>query len=602
VTDGGLILVAGALLALGIGATLVAGRLRVPGLVLFLGLGMAIGTDGLGLIDFGHSLHDVKLARTIGVIAIVLILFEGGLAAGWQEIRPVVGTGIALATLGTLATALITGFAAHWLLDIDLLAGLLLGSIAATTDTAAVFSVLRGTGLKRRLARTLEAESGLNDPVAILLVLGFIDWIQQPDYGVVDMLGLVARQLAVGSAVGLLVGYLAIQAFRRARLSTQGLYPVASMAAAALAFGAADQLHGSGFLAVYLVGLMLGGAAIPAKHTVEDFHAGVAWVSQIALFITLGLLVFPSQLDEVALDGLLIAGVLMFVARPIGAYLATRFGGFSLKESALVGWAGLRGALPVVFATFAVIERVPQAERFFNIVFFVVLTSTLIQGATLDPLARALGLTTDEPPEPRSLLEVGTVRRLGAEVLEYPVREGDAVVGRVVRELELPREALVNVVVRGEQALLPRGSTEICSGDRLHILVRQPEREGVEGLFDRWREGPIGAPEPTVAAPQGRAAIFSVKPWREEWGDSGEPRSIEGTAVARTLRTRHGEAGALVQLEDGRFAVTGDGLVAAGGARQLFRYCRDRIRRAQDEQGMAWWQEVAGALSQRVVR
>ena len=601
-TDGGLILVAGALLALGIGATLVAGRLRVPGLVLFLGLGMAIGSDGLGLINFGHTLGDVKLERTIGVIAIVLILFEGGLAAGWQEIRPVLGTGISLATVGTVATALITGLAAHWLLDLDLLAGLLLGSIAATTDSAAVFSVLRGSGLRRRLARTLEAESGLNDPVAILLVLGFIDWIQQPGYGVLDMLGLVARQLAVGAAIGLLVGYLSIEAFRRARLSTQGLYPVASMAAAALAFGAADQLHGSGFLAVYLVGLMLGGAAIPAKRTVEDFHAGVAWVSQIALFITLGLLVFPSQLDDVALDGLLIAGVLMFVARPIGAYLATRFGGFSLKESALVGWAGLRGALPVVFATFAVIERVPQAERFFNIVFFVVLTSTLIQGATLDPLARALRLTTDEPPEPRSLLEVGAVRRLGAEVLEFPVRKGDAVVGRVVRELELPREALVNVVVRGEQALLPRGSTEICSGDRLHILVRQPEREGVEGLFDRWRDGPIGAPEPTVAPPQGRAAIFSVKPWQEEWGDPGQPQSVDGTAVARTLRTRHGEAGALIQLEDGRFAVTGDGLVAAGGARQLFRYCRDRIRRAGDEQGMAWWQEVAGALSQRVVR
>jgi cell volume regulation protein A len=416
------------------------------------------------------------------------------------------------------------------------------------------------------------------------------------------MLGLVARQLSLGAALGLLVGWISIESFRRARLTTQGLYPVASIAAAGLAFGAADQLGGSGFLAVYIVGLMLGGAAIPAKRTVEDFHAGVAWVSQIALFITLGLLVFPSQLGGVALDGVLIAAVLMFVARPLGTLVATRIGGFSLKESALVGWAGLRGALPVVFATFAVIEHVPQAERFFNIVFFVVLSSTLIQGATLDPLARALRLTTDEPPEPRSLLEVGTVRRLGAEVLEFPVSEGDAVVGRVVRELELPREALVNVVVRGEQALLPRGSTEIQAGDRLHILVRQPERAGVEALYERWREGPIGTPEPAVAPLQGRAAIFSVKPWREAWGDPGQPHAVEGSVVARTLRIRHGEAGALVQLDDGRFAVTGDGLVAAGGARQLFRYCRDRIRRAQDEQGRAWWQEVAGVLSQRVVR
>jgi cell volume regulation protein A len=601
-TDGGLILVAGALLALGIGATLVAGRLRVPGLVLFLGLGMAIGSDGFGLIDFGHTLHDVELARTIGVIAIVLILFEGGLAAGWSEIRPVVSTGISLATVGTLATALITGLAAHWLLGLDLLAGLLLGSIAATTDSAAVFSVLRGTGLRRRLARTLEAESGLNDPVAILLVLGFIDWIQKPDYGLVDMVGLVARQLSVGAAVGLLVGFGAIEAFRRARLSTQGLYPVASMAAAALAFGVADQLGGSGFLAVYIVGVMLGGAAIPAKRTVEDFHAGVAWVSQIALFITLGLLVFPSQLDDVALDGLLIAAVLMFVARPLGALLATRIGGFSLKESALIGWAGLRGALPVVFATFAVIEQVPQAERFFNIVFFVVLTSTLIQGATLQPLARALGLTGDEPEEPRSLIEVGTVRRLGAEVLEFLVRDGDALVGCVVRDLDLPREALVSVVVRGDQALLPRGSTEIESGDRLHLLVRQTERGGVEALFERWREGPVGQPEPVVAPLYGRAAIFSVRPWDEAWGDLGDPVALDETAVARSLRVRHGAPGALVQLEDGRFAVTGDGVVATGGPHQVFRYCRDRIRRADDEQARAWWQEVAGVLSQRVAR
>jgi potassium/hydrogen antiporter len=347
---------------------------------------------------------------------------------------------------------------------------------------------------------------------------------------------------------------------------------------------------------------MLGGAAIPARRTVEDFHAGVAWVSQIALFITLGLLVFPSQLDDVALDGLLIAGVLMFVARPLGALLATRVGSFSLKESALVGWAGLRGALPVVFATFAVIEHVPQAERFFNIVFFVVLTSTLIQGATLQPFARALGLTGDDPAPPRSLIEVGTVRRMGAEVLEFPVSGEDAVVGRLVRELDLPREALVSMLVRREQALLPRGSTEIEAGDRLHLLVRHAERGRMEALFERWRDGPVGHVEPVVAPLYGRAAIFSVRPWNSDWGDPGAPTALEDTAVARSLRVRHGEAGALVQLEDGRFAVTGDGVVAAGGARQVFRYCRERIQRADDEQTRAWWQEVAGVLSQRVAR
>jgi potassium/hydrogen antiporter len=598
VSDGTLILIAGSLLALGIAATLVAGRLGVPGLVLFLGLGMALGSDGLGWLDF----NDVELTRTIGVIALVLILFEGGLASGWGEIRPVLAPSISLATVGTLITAGVVGLAATWLLDLGTLEGLLLGSIVASTDSAAIFSVLRGSSIERRLARVLEGESGFNDPVAIVLVLGFIDYIEQPDYGVADMLLRSVGELAIGAVVGIVVGRGAVVAFRRLRFSSPGLYPVASVASAALAFGAADVLNGSGFLAVYLTGLTLGSAAIPARRTVADFHDGVAWVSQIALFFTLGLLVFPSQFGEIAGDGLLIAAVLMFAARPLAAVVSTRVGSVPLRQSLLLGWAGLRGAVPLVLATFPVIEGVPEANSFFNIVFFVVLTSTLIQGATFEPLARALGLTTEEPALPRPLLEVGTIRRLGAEVVEYPVRDDDAIVGRVVNQLGLPREALVSVMVRGDQALLPRGSTEIEAGDRLHILVRQGVRDRVEGLFERWREGPIGEPEELPLPVYGRAAIFSVRPWAPELGDPGEPERLDGVGVLRSLRTRRGEPGALVQLEDGRYAVTGQGLLAMGGPRQLFRYCRDRIRQAEDPQARAWWQEVAGVLSQRVVR
>ncbi|HEY1357410.1 MAG TPA: potassium/proton antiporter [Thermoleophilaceae bacterium] len=601
-SDGTLILLAGALLALGIGATLVAGRVRVPGLVLFLGLGMAIGSEGLGLVDFGHSLDDVELARTVGVIALVLILFEGGLAAGWDEIRPVLAPSVALALFGTVATAVIVGLAASVLLDLSTLEGLLLGSIVAATDGAAVFSVLRGSSIERRLARVLEAESGLNDPVAVVLVLGLIDAIQKPDYGALDILLLEIEELAIGLAVGLAVGWLATQAFRRIRFGTTGLYPVASIAAAALSFGVADPLHGSGFLAVYVTGLMLGSAQIPARRTVADFHDGLAWVSQIAVFFTLGLLVFPSELGDVAGDALLVAAVLMFVARPLAAFACTFWARFSIRESVLLGWAGLRGAVPIVLATFPVIDHVPNADPFFNIVFFVVITSTLIQGVTFESLSKGLGLTTDEPAVSRPLVEVGTIRRLGAEVVEFPVRDGDAVVGALVRELRLPREALVSVLVRGNEALLPRGSTEIEAGDRLHILVRGAQREDVEDLFERWRSGPVKEPEELVVPMYGRAAIFSVQPWKADFGDPGEPSSIEGVAVVRALRQRHGEPGALVQLEDGRFAVTGEGIVAAGGPRQLFRFCRDRIRRAENEQRRAWWQEVAGVLSQRVVR
>ena len=280
---------------------------------------------------------------------------------------------------------------AHYLLGLSWLEGFLLGSIVAGTDSAAIFSVLRGSSLKRRLARTLEAESGLNDPVAVILVLGFIEWIKEPDYGLVDLLLLGLTELPIGALVGAAVGMAAVAAFNKASFATPGLYPVASIATAGIAFGLADVLHGSGFLAVYLAGLALGSARIPGKRTVEDFHAGVAWVAQIALFLTLGLLVFPSELGDVAVDGLILTGVLLFLARPVAAWVATRVGRYPPRDVALISWAGLRGALPVVFATFPVIEGIPEAERFFNLVFFVVLISALLQGATFEPLARAPG-------------------------------------------------------------------------------------------------------------------------------------------------------------------------------------------------------------------
>jgi cell volume regulation protein A len=392
-SDGERILVAGALLTAGLGASLLARRLRVPGLVLFIGIGMVVGTDGAGWIDFSNY----ELARTIGTIALALILFEGGLDSGLLHVRPVIRGVLSLAFVGTLITALVTGLAATWLFDLTTLEGLLLGSIVAATDSAAIFAVLRQSMLRRKLAQTLEAESGLNDPVAVLLVLGFINWIQDPGYGVVDMLLLFARQLSIAAVVGLAIGTLAVGGFRRVRLATEGLYPVASLATAALAFGLADSLGGSGFMAVYLAGLTLGSAKFRAQGTVYAFHQGLAWVAQVAMFLTLGLLVFPSQLDGVIFEGTLLALILIFVARPLGVAIATVVGGYSLDERVMLAWAGLRGAVPVVLATFPVIDGVPHSLEFFNIVFFAVLLSTVIQGTTIEPLARRLGMTSGKP-------------------------------------------------------------------------------------------------------------------------------------------------------------------------------------------------------------
>ncbi len=456
-----LILVAGLLLALGLGASLLAGRLRVPSLVLFLGVGMVVGSDGAGLLPF----EDYELAQVVGVVALALILFEGGLSAGVQEIRPVLAAALSLALLGTLVTALVTGLAAAWLLGLPTLDGLLVGSILASTDAAAIFALLRGSTLRRKLARTLEGEAGLNDPVAVLLVLGFIEWRLVPGYGLVDMLGLFARELGLGAAVGATVAWLAVAALQRVTLDNQGLYPVASLAAGAIAYGGAASLGGSGFLAVYLVGLAFGTAALPAQRTVTAFHVGLAWVAQLTMFVVLGLLVFPARLPGVALEGTGVALVLVLVARPLATFLATAVGRYGLAERVVLSWAGLRGAVPVVLATFPVIAGVPGSPELFNVVFFAVVLSTLLQGMTFEPLARRLGMTTSQPALPVPLSEADTVRRLGAEVLEFPVHAQDAVVGARVRDLGLPRNAVVNVIVRGDAAIPPRGSTRIHSGD-----------------------------------------------------------------------------------------------------------------------------------------
>jgi cell volume regulation protein A len=593
--DAVLILIAGVLLAAGIAGALLADQVRVPALLLFLGLGMLAGSEGIGGIDFSNA----DTARTLGTIALVLILFEGGLTSGWSEIRPVLGTAASLATLGTLATALLAGVAAKWIFDLSWLEGLIVGSAIAATDSAAIFAVLRNSTLEKHLARSLEGESGLNDPVALLLVIGFIEWIQQPGYGPADMVGLLALKLAVGIVVGLLFGRAAVWLMSRMELPSDGIYPVATVAAAALAYGVSEVAGGSGLLAVYLTALALGSARIPAKRSIVSFHEGLGWVAQISLFILLGLLVFPGDLGGIAIKGLALSAVLIFIARPLATFLATAFTSFNFREKVMLGWAGLRGATPIWLATFPVVAGVRSGEEEFAIVFFVVVTSTLVQGASFEPLAKRLRLTTDEPALPRRLFESGRIREMGGDVVAFRLPPGAAAAGHRVRELDLPREALVNVIVRDGHAIPPRGSTELREGDELHVLVRGELRDEVERQTERWVKGPIGKPPPPLLPRRAASQVFSVRPLRAG-EDPVAPSEIEGVAVVALLRNRTDTPGAMAALADGRYAVTGEDIVAIGGRRALAGWCEERAERESvDAEERAWWQEVTGALIAR---
>jgi potassium/hydrogen antiporter len=552
---------------------------------------MLVGSDGLGWISFGNY----ALARDIGIVALALILFEGGLNAGWDEIKPELGVAISLAIVGTIITAVITGLAAGWLFGFSTKEGLLVGSIICATDGAAIFALLRGSTLRRKLARALEGEAGLNDAIAVLLVLACIDWLTKTDYSVGDALLLFVRELGEGVAFGGIVGLLGVQALKRTRLGTAGLYPVASLAIAGLAYGSAAALEGSGFVAVYLAGLALGSASIPAKQTIANFHQGMGWLAQLTMFLVLGLLVFPSQLADVAVEGLVLALVLVFVARPVAVMAATAFARFNLRERVMLGWAGLRGAVPVVLATFPVLDHVGDSLDFFNIVFFAVVVSTLLQGSTFEPLAKRLGVTTDEPALPPSLIEAATVRTLGAEVVEYSINPDDAIVGARVRDLGLPREAVVNVLVREDEAIPPRGSTRLHAGDRLHVLIRQEAEREIPGLVERWSKGPIGpAPRPPRRV-KAHPTTLSVRPWRKGDGERSRPHEIAGEEVVDLLRVRRDHPGALVVLVDGRYAITSP-LLAVGGREDLMHWARQRVRRVDDAE-RSWLQTVIGALA-----
>jgi cell volume regulation protein A len=459
-----LVLVGAALLVLGVVSAGIAERLRVPGLLLFLVLGMVLGDDGLNWI----SLSDAELAQGIAVGALVVILYEGGLGSDFRDVRKVAAPAVSLATLGVAVTAAVAAGAAALFLDIDTTTALLIGAVVASTDAAAVFSVLRNVGLPRRLHHLLEAESGANDPMAVLLTVGLLaSW--EGDVTGLDWVVFGVRQLGGGLLVGLVVGWVGAELLVRSRLTSTALYPVLGLGLGGLGYGLAAWLSMSGFLAVYVTGLTVAARAPSRRRAVRTFHQGLASTAQIGLFLLLGLLVFPSRLDEEALGAFGVAVALVFVARPIAVLVSIGWMRFTKADLALVSWAGLRGAVPIVLATFPLTEGYPDGQLIFDVVFFVVVLSVLLQGLTVAGVARRLGLEA-EPDLVASMAEALPIDAPGVEVLEIEVGTSCAIVGQQLVDAPPPMDARVAVVLRGSDVIIPTGASTLEPGDRLVVF------------------------------------------------------------------------------------------------------------------------------------
>jgi cell volume regulation protein A len=468
-----LVLAGAALLLAGVVGAGIAERIRVPGLILFLVAGMAIGDDGLNWI----SLSDADLAQGIAVAALVIILYEGGLGTTWREVRVIAAPALSLATVGVVVTGGVVAGASALFFDVDGTTALLIGAVVSSTDAAAVFSVLSRVGMPRRLNHLLEAESGANDPMAVLLTVGLLaTWEGQVTTA--DWVVFGVRQLGGGLAVGVVIGWVGAELLTRARLTSTSLYPVLGLGLGGLAYGAAAELHMSGFLAVYLTGMVVAARAPSRRRAVRTFHQGLASTAQIGLFLLLGLLVFPSRLDDQLLGALGIALVLVLVARPLAVVVSIGWMRFGPAELALVSWAGLRGAVPIVLATFPLTAGYPEGELIFDVVFFVVVISVLLQGLTAAGLARRLGLEA-EPDVAASVAEALPIDAPGVEVLEIEVGSSSAVVGRSLLQSPPPLEARVAAVLRAVDVIVPTGATTLEPGDRLIVFgAAQPNLAG----------------------------------------------------------------------------------------------------------------------------
>lgn len=457
----------GLILFLGILSSRLTGRFGIPGLALFMGIGMLIGSDILGWVYF----DDAEFARLAGALALIVILFEGGLKTDWRSIRGVIVPSAILATLGVVLTSGILGLLIHWLLGMELLHALLLASIVGSTDAAAVFAVIGSQRLVDRVKYTLEAESGLNDPMAILLTVTFLGILTGQEQSIGVAVALIIWQLVSGAAFGFLLGRLAAKVINKLSWEDGALYSVFTLSTAILTYTIVALLGGSGFMAVYIYGIVLGNSRITFKKSIVRFQDSLAWIGQILMFSMLGLLVFPRELPGVIVPGLAVAAILTFIARPLAVYLCIIGFRFNLREKLFLYWGGLRGSVPIVLATYPYVAGYEHSDWIFNTVFFVVLTSALLQGTTIPAAVRRLGLELPGEKTPQHSLEIHSPNLTDVEVVTIRVDEGSPAVGRTVAELGLPDKCVISAISRGDSLEAPRGHTVIQPDDFLFVLT-----------------------------------------------------------------------------------------------------------------------------------
>ena len=461
-------------------------RFGVPIALLFPGVGMLAGSEGIGGIEF----DDYQFAFRIGVLALALILFDGGLNTPLDAVRRAAGPAGVLATIGVAGTATLVAVGAHYL-GLGWPEALLLGAVVSSTDAAAVFSVLRGSGLqlKRRVGVTLEVESGFNDPLAVILTTVLTQNILTPGAASGWRIPVeIVVQIAVGATFGAGVGYGGRALLSRLGLLSGGLYPVMTLSLGLVAFGLATLAHGSGFLAVYLAGLILGNGPLPYRTGLLRVHDALAWLSQVGMFLILGLLVFPSRLLGVAPVGLAIGVLLGFVVRPVVVWLCLLPFRYPQREVLYIGWVGLRGAVPIVLATFPVLAGVPGAETLFDLVFFIVVVNALVQGGSVGWVTRKLGLQSKEPPAPQAVLAIESRQPLHGELMSFYIDEALVVTGVPVADLPLPEGAAVALIIRGNALVPPVAGAALQAGDHVHVIAGREDRAFIQLMFGRPEE------------------------------------------------------------------------------------------------------------------